>query len=144
MSHHYSGPDFGFPHGDARLDLADLHAFPKIHSRPPGCRPPDVRRTDAGEQRNRSEVLHRLSPRSTEARKRYPARNCKRGGESFVIAEGPGRFMQNLHPEEELILRMPRRYIWKATATATLRLSYEARVNRSLLSGMFVNPFSRA
>jgi hypothetical protein len=20
MSHHYSGPDFGFPHGDARLD----------------------------------------------------------------------------------------------------------------------------
>ena len=29
MSHHYSGPDFGFPHGDARLDLADLYAFPK-------------------------------------------------------------------------------------------------------------------
>ena len=21
MSHHYSGPDFGFPHADARLDL---------------------------------------------------------------------------------------------------------------------------
>jgi hypothetical protein len=29
MSHHYSGPDWGFPHGDARLDLADLYAFPK-------------------------------------------------------------------------------------------------------------------
>jgi hypothetical protein len=29
MSHHYSGPDFGFPHGDARLDLPDLYAFPK-------------------------------------------------------------------------------------------------------------------
>src|ERR1700726_2704955 len=28
MSHHYSGPDFGFPHGDARLDLTDLYAFP--------------------------------------------------------------------------------------------------------------------
>jgi hypothetical protein len=29
MSHHYSGPDYGFPHGDARLDLMDLYAFPK-------------------------------------------------------------------------------------------------------------------
>jgi hypothetical protein len=29
MSHHYSGPDFGFPQGDARLDLTDLYAFPK-------------------------------------------------------------------------------------------------------------------
>jgi len=29
MSHHYSGPDFGFPHGDARLDLIDLYTFPK-------------------------------------------------------------------------------------------------------------------
>src|SRR5258706_8319861 len=29
MSHHYSGPDFGFSHGDARLDLTDLYAFPK-------------------------------------------------------------------------------------------------------------------
>src|ERR1700722_15770745 len=29
MSHHYSGPNFGFPHGDARLDLTDLYAFPK-------------------------------------------------------------------------------------------------------------------
>jgi hypothetical protein len=29
MSHHYSGPHFGFPHGDARLDLNDLYAFPK-------------------------------------------------------------------------------------------------------------------
>src|SRR5258708_1564745 len=28
MSHHYSGPDFGFPHGDPRLDLTDLYAFP--------------------------------------------------------------------------------------------------------------------
>jgi len=28
MSHHYSGPDLGFPHGDARLDLTDLYAFP--------------------------------------------------------------------------------------------------------------------
>ena len=28
MSHHYSGPDFTFPHGDARLDLTDLYAFP--------------------------------------------------------------------------------------------------------------------
>lgn len=29
MSHHYSGPNFGFPHGDPRLDLTDLYAFPK-------------------------------------------------------------------------------------------------------------------
>jgi hypothetical protein len=29
MSHHDSGPDWGFPHGDARLDLTDLYAFPK-------------------------------------------------------------------------------------------------------------------
>jgi hypothetical protein len=29
MSHHYSGPDFGFPHGDARLNLTDLYVFPK-------------------------------------------------------------------------------------------------------------------
>jgi hypothetical protein len=29
MSHHYSGPDFGFPHGDALLDFTDLYAFPK-------------------------------------------------------------------------------------------------------------------
>ncbi len=29
MSHHYSGPNFGFPNGDARLDFTDLYAFPK-------------------------------------------------------------------------------------------------------------------
>lgn len=29
MSHHYSGPNFGFPRADARLDLTDLYAFPK-------------------------------------------------------------------------------------------------------------------
>ena len=29
MSHHYSGPDYGFPNGDARLDITDLYAFPK-------------------------------------------------------------------------------------------------------------------
>ena len=29
MSHHYSGADFGFPLGDARLDYCDLYAFPK-------------------------------------------------------------------------------------------------------------------
>jgi hypothetical protein len=29
MSHHYTRPDFGFPRGDARLDLTDLYAFPK-------------------------------------------------------------------------------------------------------------------
>jgi hypothetical protein len=29
MSHHYSGPDFGFPHGDAGLDFTDLYVFPK-------------------------------------------------------------------------------------------------------------------
>jgi hypothetical protein len=29
MSHHYSYPDSIFPHGDARLDLTDLYAFPK-------------------------------------------------------------------------------------------------------------------
>jgi hypothetical protein len=28
MSHHYSGPDFSFPQGDARLDHCDLFAFP--------------------------------------------------------------------------------------------------------------------
>ena len=29
MSHHASGPDFGFPRGDARLDMTDLYAFSK-------------------------------------------------------------------------------------------------------------------
>ena len=29
MSHHYSGPEFGSPHDDARLDFTDLFAFPK-------------------------------------------------------------------------------------------------------------------
>src|SRR5580658_6820058 len=29
MSHHYSGPDFSFSNGDARLDFTDLYAFPK-------------------------------------------------------------------------------------------------------------------
>jgi hypothetical protein len=29
MSHHYSGPQFGFPNGDARLDFCDLYAFAK-------------------------------------------------------------------------------------------------------------------
>src|SRR5215469_17914887 len=29
MSHHASGPNFTLPHGDARLDLTDLYAFPK-------------------------------------------------------------------------------------------------------------------
>jgi Domain of unknown function (DUF4331) len=28
VSHHYSGPDFGFPHVDARLNLTDLYVFP--------------------------------------------------------------------------------------------------------------------
>jgi hypothetical protein len=27
VSHHYSGPNIGFPRGDARLDLTDLYAF---------------------------------------------------------------------------------------------------------------------
>jgi len=29
MSHHASGPNFGFPRGDARLDMTDLYAFPR-------------------------------------------------------------------------------------------------------------------
>jgi len=29
MSHHYSGPDFGFPHGDARLDPHRSICLPK-------------------------------------------------------------------------------------------------------------------
>src|SRR5258708_36994720 len=29
MSHHYSGPDFSFPQGDARLDFTDLYALRK-------------------------------------------------------------------------------------------------------------------
>ncbi|MGE5574612.1 MAG: DUF4331 family protein [Ignavibacteria bacterium] len=29
MTHHYSGPNFGFPRGDARVDFTDLFAFPK-------------------------------------------------------------------------------------------------------------------
>jgi len=33
MSHHYSGPNIGFPRGDARLDLTDLYAFPSADNR---------------------------------------------------------------------------------------------------------------
>jgi hypothetical protein len=29
MTHHYSGPNLGFPRGDARLDFTDLFVFPK-------------------------------------------------------------------------------------------------------------------
>src|SRR5881392_3404995 len=29
MSHHASGPSFGFPRGDARLDMTDLFVFTK-------------------------------------------------------------------------------------------------------------------
>jgi hypothetical protein len=29
MTHHYSGPKFGFPRGDPRVDFTDLFAFPK-------------------------------------------------------------------------------------------------------------------
>jgi hypothetical protein len=29
MTHHYSGPNFGFPRGDPRVNLTDLFAFPK-------------------------------------------------------------------------------------------------------------------
>ena len=28
MSHHYSGPEFSFPRGNALLDFTDLYAFP--------------------------------------------------------------------------------------------------------------------
>ena len=37
MSHHYSGPNFGFPRGDARLDFTDLYAFPKPNDACKGC-----------------------------------------------------------------------------------------------------------
>ena len=51
MSHHYSGPALGFPHGDARLDLTDLYAFGKPGDGPglwtapaaAGCRPTAAR-----------------------------------------------------------------------------------------------------
>lgn len=33
MAHHYSGPDFSFPHGDARVDHCDLFVFPAPGSR---------------------------------------------------------------------------------------------------------------
>jgi len=33
MGHHYSGPDFSCPHGDARLDHCDLFAFPSPDGR---------------------------------------------------------------------------------------------------------------
>ena len=33
MSHHYSGPDASFPHGDARLDLTDVFAFPGVEGK---------------------------------------------------------------------------------------------------------------
>jgi len=29
MSHHYGGPDLGFPNGDARLNCTDLYVFPR-------------------------------------------------------------------------------------------------------------------
>jgi Domain of unknown function (DUF4331) len=29
MSHHFAGPDFGFPGGDARFNFTDLYVFPK-------------------------------------------------------------------------------------------------------------------
>jgi len=30
MSHHASGPNFGFPRGDAQLDMTDPYAFPTV------------------------------------------------------------------------------------------------------------------
>ena len=57
MSHHYSGPDWGFPFGDARLDLTDLCTFlkpggagksilvmnvhPSVGENPPGATTPE-------------------------------------------------------------------------------------------------------
>jgi Domain of unknown function (DUF4331) len=34
MAHHYSGSDFSFPHGDARVDHCDLFAFPSPEGAP--------------------------------------------------------------------------------------------------------------
>jgi hypothetical protein len=34
MSHHYSGPDFGFPGGDARLDIEGAGAAGSAHGGP--------------------------------------------------------------------------------------------------------------
>jgi len=56
MSHHDTGPDAGLPHGDARLDLTDLYAFPKPEEKDGGA-------TDAGSDRGtvRSLPLSRRS-----------------------------------------------------------------------------------
>jgi hypothetical protein len=45
----------------ATVVLAGFHflqAWPRIHSRPPGCRLSDMARTGAGEQRHRAEVFY--------------------------------------------------------------------------------------
>jgi hypothetical protein len=57
MAHHYSGPDFGFPGGDARLDFTDLYAFPK---------PGDPRKSILIMNVHPSAVVNPLGPTTTE------------------------------------------------------------------------------
>jgi hypothetical protein len=58
MSHHYSGVDFGFPRGDARLDFCDLFAFPK---------PQDTTRSILIMDVHPSKALDPEGPTTTEA-----------------------------------------------------------------------------
>jgi hypothetical protein len=58
MSHHASGPKFGSPRGDARLDMTDLYAFPK---------PGDADKSILVLPRNRASVIMKSSRR----RRRY-------------------------------------------------------------------------
>ena len=80
MSHHYSGPDFGFPRGDARLDFTDLYAFPKpgdagksilimnVHPSAGENPPPHEWEGDGRQGRGTSRSGHRVSLRGATAR----------------------------------------------------------------------------
>jgi hypothetical protein len=74
MSHHYSGPNFGFPHGDARLNFTDLYAFPKPGGIPTAIRSPMsptgcLSRPPRAERRPRRFVTtRRRAPRIQEKR----------------------------------------------------------------------------
>jgi hypothetical protein len=57
MSHHASGPNFGFPRGDARLDMTDLYAF---------ANPADARRSILVFNVHPSMAVNPLGPTTTE------------------------------------------------------------------------------
>ena len=107
MSHHYSGADFGFPLGDARLDYCDLYAFPKpedtnksilimdVHPSRLSRRGPPLqshsrlrRSTSSGS--TPTGIWSRTSPIGSDSRRQRTGRRLRRSAASRACGEGDG------------------------------------------------------